>query len=161
MVRKVKSLFICVALLLAFATVAHAETYTAYDGNISTTYITYFRDIVSGIKFNDNYVAFRAGERDYRMAVGDISYNSGTFNADTPVKVYVFSSSESSYNSYYKYSVLEQGNFRLDPGDNVIYSDLGDYPQLVERGAKYEMLSAVLFSIALLGFVVRQFFSVR
>ena len=60
MVRKI-ILCVVVAFVVigANCTITHATTHTIYsEGNMNTTYITYFKDILSGSKFSDNYVAF-------------------------------------------------------------------------------------------------------
>lgn len=157
MVRKVR-VFLCVLVLIfACGVTAQAATHTIYEGNMSSTYVTYFRDIVSGIGFNDNYVAFRSGEYEYTMIVGDLDFNGSTFSLVSPGVQYKFTSG-SGYNSYYNYSVSDITNFSLNVGSSIIYSDLGRYPQLIERGAKYETFTAVLMCTALLGVVIGRFF---
>lgn len=153
MVRQIKMMCAIVVLLCAFGTTAHAATYTVYEGNPSSTYITYFRDILSGIGFNENYVAFRSGQYEYTMVVGDLSYDGTSFNLDSSGTVYKFTT-DNSYNSYYSYSVTDLSVFNLNPDDKIVYSDLGQFPQLLERGDKFEMLTAVLVCIALLSVVV-------
>lgn len=161
MVRKVILCCVCVSLLFAFGVGASATHNVYENGNLSSTYTTYFRDIVSGIPFKDNYVAFRSGQYSYTMIVGDLELSNGTFTLNEAGKEYVFSTDNSNYNAQYRYNVNEISNFTLRVTDEIIYSDLGDYPQLVERGAKYEMLSAVLMCVALLGVVIGRFFRVR
>lgn len=144
-------------LICAVGTSAKAVTYEVYDGNPSNTYIQYFKDIVSGIGFNDNYVAFRSGQNDYVMVVGDLEYNNGKFTLADVGTVYTIASS-GNYNSTYSYTVTEIDSLTLNPSNKLIYSDLGNYPQLVERGAKYEILTAVLLVTALLGLVIGRIF---
>lgn len=160
MVRKVSLLIFCIALLCASGTVAQAETFTAYDGNPSNTYITYFRDVVSGIGFNDHYVALRSGQYEYILAVGDIVYGNEVFTSDTTVGLYTISLN-SGYNSTTNYSYSEIDSLYVSTNDQIIYSDLGHFPQLIERGAKYETFTAVLLCTALLCVVVGRFFRKR
>lgn len=160
MVRKVIAMLAILSLCFAFGVTAQAASYTPYEGTISSTYITYFKDIVSGIGFNENYVAFRSGQYDYVLVVGDLEYSGTTFTLNDTGTIYTFTTS-GNYNSYTSYDVQEISDFSMSPSDKIIYSDLGQFPQLLERGAKYEMLSAVLLCIALLGFVVGRFFVVR
>lgn len=160
MVRKI-STFLCVlALIIAFGNSVQATSYSVYDGNMSTTYITYFEDIVSGIGFNDNYIAFRADQYTYKMIVGDIEYNNGVFSLVGEGKEYTITTT-SGYNADYSYAVNNCSGHSVTPGNEMVYSDVGDYPQLVERGAKYEMLTAVTLVALCLGFVLRVFFSHR
>lgn len=160
MVRQVSILVLCIALLCATGTVALAESYSAYDGNPSNTYITYFRDIVSGIGFNDHYVALRSGQYEYILAVGDIVYGNEIFTADDTVGLYTISL-DSGYNASTTYTYREIDSLYVSTGNQIIYSDLGHFPQLIERGAKYETFTAVLLCTALLCVVVGRFFRKR
>lgn len=161
MVRALK-IFVCgIALIAAFCGTVQAATHTVYEeGNLSTTYVTYFKDIISGAEFNDNYVAFRSGQYSYTMVVGELEYSNGVISLVDTGKEYVFTTS-SGYNATYKYNVNEISNFSLDSGENIIYSDVGDYPQLVERGAKFEIFTAILICICMLSFVIRNIFYKR
>ena len=73
MVRKVTTLICVLVLIFAIGMKAQSTSVTPYEGNMSSTYITYFRDIVSGIGFNDNYVAYRSGQNEYKMVVGELT----------------------------------------------------------------------------------------
>lgn len=151
-------------LIFGFAVSAQAATHTVYEnGNISSTYLTYFKDILPGVPFSHNYVAFRSGQYSYTMVTGDIEYNESTrtFTLQGEGHVYVFEQTSNNYNSYYTYDDGSISNFSVQANDSVLYSDVGSYPQLMERGAKYEMLTAVLICIALLGYVVSRFFRSR
>lgn len=163
MVRKIVNMcVICVVLVSAFCTTAHAATHSIYDeGTLSTTYVTYFKDIVSGIGFNENYVAFRSGQYSYTMVVGDLEYNNGVISLTGSGKEYVFSTGSTGYNSQYRYNVNTINNFSVSVGDYIIYSDVGEFPQLVERGAKYEIFTALLLCIVLCAVVFGRFFRRR
>lgn len=153
----IRNCVICVALVCAFCTTAHAATHEVYDeGQISSTYVTYFRDIVSGIGFNDNYVAFRSGQYSYTMVVGDLEYNDGLFSLKENGKEYVFSANNTGYNSQYNYNVNNITNFSVAVGDNIIYSDLGEFPQLVDRGAKIETFTAVLLCTVIVSVIINR-----
>lgn len=163
MVRQVvTTLLICILLVGAVCTQANAVTHQVYEeGNINTTYLDYFRDIVSGIGFNDNYVAFRSSQYSYTIVVGDLNFNEGNFTLNSPCKEYVFYIEQSGYNSIYKYYVNDITTFDLQSNSNIIYSDLGYYPQLVERGAKYEILTSVLLCIFGLCIIIYRIFRKR
>lgn len=150
------------ALISALCGTAQAATHTVYEnGSMSSTYVNYFKDIVSGIGFNDNYVAFRSGQYEYTMIVGDIEFNNGEFILNDTGKAFTFSANGSSYNSQYTYDVAEITSFSLLPSNSILYSDVGEYPQLVERGAKYEMLTAVLLCIAFVSILIQRIFYKR
>lgn len=164
MVRKIiSSALLCALLVCALCTQASASTHTIYDeGTISSTYVTYFRDIVSGIGFNENYVAFRSGQYSYSLIVGELEYKNGVISLISSGREYKFAArSNQSYNATYNYTVTELNNFSVECGDYIIYSDIGDYPQLVERGAKYEIINTTLISIMLVSIVVNRIFITR
>lgn len=163
MVRQVKILVVMLVLITALCGTVQASTHTVYDnGTLSTTYITYFKDILSGAKFNDNYIAFRSEQNEYTMVVGKLEYTNNTIKSTDECKHYRFYQvTTSGYNSTYYYDVTSIDEFSLDTGNYILYSDVGDYPQLIERGAKYEMLSAVLLIIIMLSVVIRRIFFKR
>lgn len=161
MVRKVSSIIVAIVLICACGTTALATTHTVYDnGTLSSTYTTYFKDILSGAKFNDNYVAFRSGQYSYTMVVGDLEYNNGKIILvnDEKAKEYTFSTNNNNYNSTYYYDVKDIYIFDIDVGNNIIYSDVGDFPQLIDRGDKYEILNTLLIIIFMLCVVVSRIF---
>lgn len=150
----------CVLLVGAVSTQAHAESYTAYDGNLSSTYTGYMRDILPGIGVNDHYVYFRSDQYDYIMVVGDLVYDGGVFSLADVGTLYRISN-DNSYNGSYSYSVEEIDSFSLSPGDRIVYSDLGQFPQLIERGSKYEIFTALLIATGLLGVIINRIFFTR
>lgn len=154
--RKVIALACCCIVLIS-AICGTAQAAEPYEGTISSTYLQYFRDIVSGIGFNDNYIAYRSGQYDYTMVVGKFDYDGNTFRLDGDGTRYTITNSNN-YNSYYSYSVSTIENLSLTVGDKIIYSDMGLYPQLVDRGAKYETLTTYLLCIALLYIIISRIF---
>lgn len=162
MVRKITAFVCSVVLIVALATPVQGATHEIYEeGTLSSTYTTYFRDIVSGIGFSDNYVAFRSGHYEYTLIVGDLSYENGVISSNGVCTEYTYRATGTNYNNQYKYYVSEINSFSLNTDNNIIYSDVGQYPQLVERGAKYEILSAVLLVIMLVSIVVNRIFYSR
>lgn len=149
---KVVCLVVCmiVAIALCNATTSHAVSYSAYDGNISTSQLTYFRDIVSNIGINDSYVFFRANQYDYKLVVGSLKNDGATFIANPSDYVTIYNlDTETSYNSAYSYDVSREQNFSLDASDKLVYSNLGNYPSLDERGTYYAF--ATFFVIVVIG----------
>lgn len=160
MVRKIKIIVATLALLVATCNGAHAATYQVYDGNPSSTYIQYFRDTLSKIPLGDHYVAFRSGQYQYTMVYGDISFDNGVFSSTDSCDVYTIES-DNSYNGYYTYSQSTIDSFDLNPENKIIYSDLGNYPDFEERGAKYEILTTILIVAICVGYVARSTFRYR
>ena len=189
MVRQVISVLAILCLLCACGTVAQAASYTAYDGNPSNTYITYYRDILAGVPVTDNYVVFRSNQYEYIMVTGDIVYNNGLFTSETELEgkitaktVVVEENSDfiivtpatstttgttytittgGSYNASYSFNIGTISSLVLDAGDEIVYSDLGTYPQLEERGAKYEILTTILIVAICVGYVCKSVFHYR
>ena len=164
MVRKIIC-FVCSLGLIAaiLCGPVQAATHSVYDeGTLSTTYTTYFKDIISGAKFTDNYVAFRSSQYEYNLVVGELEYNNGVISLVGDIcKEYRFYSTSTNYNSQYRYSVDTLSEFSLNTDNYILYSDVGDFPQLVERGAKYEMFTTLLLCIVLLCIVFGRFFRKR
>ena len=158
MVRKVRVFVAILLLLCATGTVAQAATYDVYDGSPSNTYIQYYRDILSGVPITKNYVAFRSGQNEYKMVVGDLVYNNGLFTSENECEVYTFSQTESGYSGYYVYNISTISSLVLDSENKIVYSDLGKYPQLEERGSKYEVLTTILLVAVCVAFVCRSIF---
>lgn len=161
MVRQVIAMLAILCLLCASGTVAQAASYNVYDGNPSNTYIQYYKDILAGLPITENYVVFRAGQYDYKMVVGDIVQNNGLFTSENECKVYTFSQTDTGYNGYYTYDISTIDSFVLDSENKIVYSDVGGYPELEERGAKYEILTTILIVAICVGYVCRCIFHYR
>lgn len=163
MVWKKRIIILLVAVALVSVVPSSAMAYSVYEGNISSTYTNIFGDL--NISPFDDYVFFRSGQYTYTLVVGDISLEGTTFTATDTIKNYTIdTTSNSGYgSSVYNYFVTDESGFSLDVGSNLIYSNLGSYPRLTERGEYYELFTAFLLCLALclyalrsvLGFCVR------
>lgn len=158
MMKRLFSVLVCALLLFGSAVGASATAYEPYEGSFSTTYITYFRDILAGRSIQDNYVAFRSGQYEYIMVTGKMVYDGNTFTLTDTGKMFKFSATDTGYNSLYTYEVTDITEFTLSPNRLMIYSDLGEYPQLEERTQRYEILTAIMLGIIMLSFVIGRFF---
>lgn len=144
MARKITITVTALALVLcALCAPISAATHNVYtEGNISTTYVQYFKDILSGANINDDYVGFRSGQYTYILVVGSLSYENGTISLDDEGTIYTFTQT-GNYNSAYNYRVDNISTFSINCGDNIIYSNLGNYPHLIERSTHIETLILV------------------
>lgn len=156
MVRKVSRIIVFLVIAAVMLPMA-ASAATIYDGNISTTYITIFRDIASKLSPFDDYVFFRSDQYEYMMVVGDFDYSSGLMSADGRVTIYAISTNNT-YNSSYVYSVSTQDGFSISPGESLIYSNLGDYPDLILRSDYYELSAVLLLLVGLCCYLLRSVF---
>lgn len=160
MVRKslIKVLLVCV-LAVTMVQPFTASAYSIYtDGNISTTYVTYFRDISNKIPSGSDYVFFRAGQNEYVMVVGNLKLSSGKITSTGSVKVYSIYTS-GNYNSTYNYSETTESSFSLSVGSSLIYSNLGNYPNLIERNDVYAFSALILLGVGVGCYLLRSVFS--
>lgn len=134
---------------------SNAFAYTSYDeGNISTTYVQYFEDIVDGLPVNYNYVGFRSGQYQYILyASDDLKTDGTTFLSDKGIS-YIFDVS-SGYNSRYSYTVRNEQKFELDTNNQMVYSNVGDFPHLDERSDLYEFGTFLVVFIVGLCAIIR------
>lgn len=162
MVRKMSAIILALIVTIScFATTGLCASYSVYsNGSISSTYITYFKDIISGQSINSDYVAFRSSQYEYILAVGNIDYD-GTFKGNGAIKIYTFDTESSNYNQNLRYTISSDSNFSLSRGETVVYSNLGDYPQLIERGSHYEVITAVLVGVCMCSVVIGRIFFYR
>lgn len=151
MVWKKLTIIISLFVIIATAMPQKANAYSVYtEGNMSTTYITYFKDIVAGIKPGDKYIAYRSGQYSYTLAVGDLSISDNNISSSGTTTLYVYETETSGYNSIYTYNVSEVTDFSLSVSNMIVYSNLGDFPLLEERGVTYEY--ATLFVLCVIAF---------
>lgn len=162
MVRKISKIIICVIVCCAcLSSTTHAIDYTVYDGSFSNSYVTYFRDILSNVSILENYVCFRSSQYQYVMIVGDIQYQDNQFLIPDVATVYTFDIANG-YNSNTTYSVSEIKESRVFNENNfIIYSNMGNYPQLESRGDKFETLQTIIIVTACLCVVLRSIFYYR
>lgn len=147
--------------LLASALQAGAQTVQAavYDeGNISSTYTTIFQDILDGLNPLDDYVFYRSGNYEYRMYVGDLDVSDSLF-VGQDLDMYILKYSQSGYSSTpYTYEKSDGQSIYLDVGTNLVYSNLGGYPSLVERGDFIGLSQIILLFIVALCCLIRPIF---
>lgn len=141
--RLIVALGLVVALCGSMATQAGA--YSVYDGTPSSTYITYFRDMLTKFSVSSDYVCFRSTQYVYLLVVGDLTKTDNRIHADGTVDICEISTN-SGYNASYSISFRSEDNFFVDCGDEIIYSNLGMYPTLEERGDLFDF--STLFIIA-------------
>ena len=127
----------------------YALSVDAYQGTISTTYLTFFKDIVAGISIFDDYLFYRSSDNTYTLVVGDLKLNGTTFVLDgTGVEYEISQNSGSGYNnSYYSLGVSSVSDLTIRARDYLVYSNLGHYPRLEERGVVYEFALLTAFIV--------------
>lgn len=161
MVWKIKHLFAaCLLTGLLLAVPVQASAYSVYpDGNISTTYLSIFEDVINKLPSNYDYVFFRSNQYEYTLIAGELSFDDGTFTAES-YDEYLLTYTQAGYGqtSVYDYSKTSWSDLLLDVNNRLVYSNLGDYPDLIERGSKYEFTTISIIFIMLLCFIIRPVF---
>lgn len=158
MVRKI--IMVLIALCLISAVPIQASAAEVYEGNISTSYVSIFEDIAEKkVGLFDDYVFYRSGQYDYQMVVGQLALSDNQITSDGSIQIYTISTNNANYNNIYEYSVTSGSAFSLTPNTNLIYSNLGDYPDLIERSNYYAVATLLVMLIALCIFFVRSIFS--
>lgn len=150
------------SVLLASALQAGAQTVQASvytEGNISSTYTTIFQDILDGCNPLDDYVFYRSGNYEYKMYVGDLDLNENIFTGND-LECYTLSYSQSGYNnSIYSYNTTTGHSIYLNASNYLLYSNLGNYPTLVERGDFVVTLQIFLLVLISLCCLIRPIFN--
>lgn len=114
-----------------------AETlsdYNAADGyNLGTTYQSIFAGVAYKVPFGQHYVYWRDSQYSYKFAYGDITLEGSEFVGNGDVTICSYDTSTTGYNSDYRWTTGVDGNFSLSASDSLVYSDLGDYPDIFNR----------------------------
>lgn len=156
MVRKIIVAF-CIAMLLC--TPVHSIAAEPYQDSISNTYVQYARDLLPLGKITDDYVFYRSGQYEYELIIGDLDYNGSRFINNDIVTYYSFTTG-TGYNSNFTYGTDSISEFSLDvTGGQMVYSNLGNYPRLAERGSDYEVYQTIFLFIVALCCVIRSIFN--
>lgn len=165
MVRKISAVLCSLVLICALCTTAQATTHEVYEnGTISTTYLEYFKDIISGFPIDTKYIAFRSGQNSYSLIVPqNYSFSGdGTVTGSGLIHEYKFyTDSTTGYNQNYKYNKNEYlQSFELKVDDDIIYTNMiSGYPRLVdERGESIEYLQTLVIIVAFFMYVISRFF---
>lgn len=160
MVWKIKRVG-CVAVLLASVLLARAQTVQASvydDGNISNTYTQIFQDILDGLSPMDDYLFYRSGDYEYRMYVGDLECTGTTFTGSN-LDLYILNYTQSGYtSSVYNYEKYSGQSVNVNCGSLLVYSNIGGYPTLIERGSYLEVAEIFLLVLVALCCLIRPIF---
>lgn len=147
-----------VCLLLVSGATATANAATIYSGTISSSMVDIAEKIP--LSFSDEYVFYRSGQYEYTLVASpDLEYEKAVFSFNTSGQVYVITTSSGVGTNYYTYETYSTDNFYLNPDDLLVYSSIGGFPTLTERGANYEAITFFVVCVACMCAVVRSIFS--
>lgn len=113
---------------------------------VGTSNINIFGPVAAKLPYGVHYVYWRDSQYVYKLAYSDdLKLQNGRFSAD---KVTVVSyTTSSTYQSQATFVTSTESSFSLDPDNYLVWSDLGDYPTLYERGGvDYAQLSCVILA---------------
>lgn len=153
---KKRFIWLFLVLLFSCSVSVRADSFTTYDGNLSSTALSYFRDI--DIPFFSNYVVFRDSDYSYKMFVSDSLETSGSGFVGGSGTIYNWYTSGNYYNTQH-YSHYDINSFTLSNNDHfILYSNLGTYARL-ERGLEYDKAQLFIIFTAcifcLIGFIFK------
>lgn len=103
------------------------------DSNLGTTNTGIFAGLAYKVPFGQHYVYWRDSQYAYHFAYGDISLENGVFIGNDSVTICSYESLASGYNTHYTWDSWSDSDFSLSVGDSLVYSDLGNYPDLINR----------------------------
>lgn len=143
---------LCAICMLCLGTHTTAHAYTITDSAVDSSALDCFRGILSGCNFFDDYVVFYS-DNAYIMVVGEIVNENKYFLWENATE-YVLSSSDSGY----VYDVYYSVSGSVDTSNYIVYSNLGNYPLLEERGGIYEMFTFFTLCSCVVALLVRPIF---
>lgn len=126
---------------------------------VGTSNLSIFQAVAKKLPYGVHYVYYRESQYEYCLAYSrDLVLSGSRFTAPTATVVtyrtYTGGSSQPTY------SVAEQSGFSLSAGNYLVWSDLGDYPTLYERGPEdYAKLTCVMLAAMQLFYLWRSMYS--
>ena len=121
--------------MLEYALVAVPAANISSSYGVGTSNITIFGPVASKLPYGTHYVYWREDQYTYCFAYSStISFENGRFSGqDVTVITY---ETYNSYNSQATFTTAQESSFSLSPGNYLVWSDLGNYPTLYERGGE-------------------------
>ncbi len=156
MVRKIMAVCIALAVVLSVAAPARAATVDIYEGNISSSMLDYFSDILIKVSPLKNYVLVRSSQYIYSLYVGDFNWDGNRFICPS-ADVYSIATN-SGYNAYYTFNQSTISDLTIVPGDYLVYSDLGSFPALRDSSESWCFIVATLLFIMIFCNILRGIF---
>ena len=152
---------VCALVIVAIATIPCAAA-SIYQGSISTTYTDYAKQILSKCPPFEDYVFFRSGQYEYTLVCGGLTLNGDTFTGSNVGEfIITYHNATSGYGgtSYYTVTGKTTSSFTLDTNNELVYSSLGSFPALIERGDFVETVNLLLLVIIALCLLIRPVYS--
>jgi len=113
---------------------------------VGTSYIQIFGGVASKLPYGTHYVYWRENQYEYKMAYSDSLILTGNRFSGTNVTVITYNTYTTSTTQATYYTATET-NFSLFAGSYLVWSDLGNYPELYARGVMdYEKLTCIILA---------------
>lgn len=141
------------ALFFGLFFTTNVSAYSVYpDGTISSTMVNYFDGVLNNYP-NKDYVIWRDSQYVYYCVVGDLIFNNSTYRS-SDCDIYSINTYQQ-YNTTYVLNHSHITDFSLNNNNRyIVYSSLGDMPNLQERGSTYEYQEIFILSLFGLYFLV-------
>lgn len=116
---------------------------------VGTANTAIFGGLISKLPYGVHYVYWREGQYTYRLAYGRELSLSGSRFSGSSVRLVTYNTYSGS-SSQAIWSSVEDSNFSLSAGKYLVWSDLGDYPQLETGKGVRDYAHAAAFGVAVL-----------
>lgn len=132
------------ALLLLVLPISAGAAEISDEYGVGTSNTTIFAGVAEKLPFGTHYVYWRESQYVYALAYSEtMSFDGASFSGDDVTVVRY--DSGGGYQSPATFYSDEESHFELDPEGYLVYSDLGHYPDLIERGGvTYEALACFM-----------------
>lgn len=123
---------------------------------VGTSNINIFGPVAQKLPIGYHYVYWREGQYVYKMAYGKgLSFDGSRFVGDG-LEVVTYQTYSGSGSGQASFLVSGEDSFSLSPGNYLVWSDLGHYPDFSERGVKSYVQTAVYFLFVCFAFYLFQ-----
>lgn len=100
---------------------------------VGTSNVSIFERVAQKLPYGTHYVYWREGQYEYRLAYSDsMTWNGSRFHADSATVISY--TTTSGYDATQRWDEWTENDLNVYPSDLLVYSDLGNYPTLYERG---------------------------
>ncbi len=114
-----------------------------YAGSVSSSYVDLFGSIVSKYPFED-YVFLRNDSNQYTLYIGDLTLEGASFFGDAVCYQLTY---DNTYQTSYYTLTQTDAACSVDVSNGIVYSNLGFYPTLTERGSVYDFATLLLLFV--------------
>ena len=131
-------------LLLLVLPIGAGAAEISEEYGVGTSNTTIFAGVAEKLSFGTHYVYWREDQYVYSLAYSEDLVFDGTSFSGEDVTIVRYDSS-GGYQSPAVFYSDAVASFELDPLEYLVYSDLGHYPDLIERGGvTYEALACFM-----------------